>query len=222
MKRTGLDSTTADLLHSAVHDLKGPAARIRLGAQLLGRSGTALDEDARTLLKHVEDSAAAVELVAEGLRNYAEICARPLEREQVDLGQLLAGAVSMLRDQIDRVGAQVTHSCLPVVSADRFLMVWLLQELLSNSIRFRAENPLQVHISGETGGAGGWYVAVADNGSGIEPLMARRAFLPFKKLTARGGVGLGLTICRKIVELHGGDIWIEPHDGGAEFRFFVA
>jgi light-regulated signal transduction histidine kinase (bacteriophytochrome) len=110
---------------------------------------------------------------------------------------------------------------LPVISADRFLMTWLFQELLANSVRFRADSAPRVHISEGTGGPANWYIAVSDNGTGIEPALAGRAFRPFKKLTAQGGAGLGLTICRKIIELHGGEIWIEPACQGADFRFFV-
>ncbi len=107
MQPTGVDPAVAELLHSAVHDLKSPAARLRLLTQLLIRSGAALDEDARMLLKHMEDSAAAVEVVAEGLRNYVEICGRPLEREPLDLGLAVAAAIANLRAEIESTGAQV-------------------------------------------------------------------------------------------------------------------
>src|ERR1700722_11292215 len=121
MQRTGVDPAVAELLHCAVHDLKSPAARLRLLAQLLTRSGAALDDDARGLLQHIEDSAAAVDVVAGGLRNYAEICGRPLQREPLDLGSAVASAIANLRGEIESAGAQITHAVLPVVHADRVL-----------------------------------------------------------------------------------------------------
>jgi signal transduction histidine kinase len=187
----------------------------------LGRHGEALDDDTRSLLKHMEDSAAEISVVAEGLSKYAQLCARPLDRELVDLGVLAAAAIDNLQDEIAHARATVTHSALPSANADRFLMTWLFQELLANAIRFRSGSAPEVHISASTGGPGNWFVAVSDNGPGIEPGLARRVFLPFKKLSRAGGAGLGLTICRNIIEMHGGEIWIEPRDGGAEFRFYV-
>jgi light-regulated signal transduction histidine kinase (bacteriophytochrome) len=160
-------------------------------------------------------------VVAEGLSKYAQLCARPLEREPVDLGLLAAAAIDNLRGEIANAGATVTHSTLPSAHADGFLITWLFQELLANAIRFRSGSAPEVHISAGAGGPANWYVAVSDNGPGIEPGLAQRVFLPFKKLSRAGGAGLGLTICRIIIERHGGGLWIEPRDCGAEFRFFV-
>ena len=221
MQRTGVDPAVAELLHCAVHDLKSPAARLRLLAQLLTRSGAALDDDARGLLQHIEDSAAAVDVVAEGLRNYAEICGRPLQREPLDLGLAVASAIANLRGEIESAGAQITHAVLPVVHADRFLMIWLLQELMANALRSNSCAAPQVHISAVPREPESWVVSVMDNGSGIEAGFAERAFRPFKKLSSNGGAGLGLTICRNIMKMHGGDIWVEPRDGGAEIRFLI-
>ncbi|HEY2019365.1 MAG TPA: ATP-binding protein, partial [Bryobacteraceae bacterium] len=221
MQSNEIDRITADLLHAAVHDLRGPANRLRLLAQLLRREANALDEDSGKLLDHIEDSAAAVSGVAEGLRNYVEICTRPLCREPLDLNRSLASAIASLRAEIESAGGQVTSFTLPEVQADPFLMAWLLQELLTNAIRFRMADPPRVHISSGSGGPGDWFVSVADNGPGIEAGMAERVFRPFKKVSAGPGAGLGLTICRKIVEMHGGQIWLEPREGGADFRFFL-
>jgi signal transduction histidine kinase len=221
MQRTGVDPTVAELLHSAVHNLKSPAARLRLLAQLLIRSGAALDADAQELLKHIEDSAEAVDVVAEGLRNYAEICERPLQREPLDLGMAVAAAVANLRDEIDSAGAQVTHSILPAVHADRFLMTWLFQELLANALHLSCCAPLRIHICATPREPECWVISVTDNGPGIEAGFAERAFRPFKKLSGKGGAGLGLTICRNIMKMHGGDIWAEPRSSGAEIRFLI-
>ncbi|HTS31214.1 MAG TPA: ATP-binding protein [Bryobacteraceae bacterium] len=221
MQRSGLDSTTEQLLYSAVHDLRGPASRIRLSAQLLSRNGAALDDEARTLIRYMQDSAAAVETVAAGLRRYHEVCARPLERVSIELSATVSAAIHALAAEIAASGATVTHSALRTINADPFLMGWLFQELLANAIRFCGQEPPCVHFSRSTGDPGGWYIAVSDNGSGIEAGMEKRIFRPFQKLDGTGGSGIGLTICKRIVELHGGELWTEPRACGAEFRFYV-
>lgn len=221
MHRQEVDEITAEVLHSAVHDLHGPSNRLRLLSQLINRSGNALDEDTRQLLDHIEDSAAAVRAVAEGLRAYAEICTRPLRCESVDLNAAFAGAMANLQAEVRTTGAHITSSPLPRVQADPFLITWLLQELLTNAIRCQTDHPAEVHVSAGRGGPGGWFVSVVDNGPGIEASAAERVFRPFKKRSAKQGAGLGLTICRNIAERHQGRIWVEPHTGGAEFRFYV-
>jgi len=220
MPTTPIDSITADVLHAVIHDLKGPAGRLRMLSELLRRE-TALNEDALRLLGHIQDSAAAVGEVANGLRAYVEVCDRPPVRETVDLNQALASAMANLRAELDSTGAEVTSSILPHVQADSFLMTWLFQELLTNAVRFRAADAPRVTVSAGEGGPGRSYISVLDNGPGIESGQVERAFRPFKKLCGGPGAGLGLTICRKIVEMHGGRIWVEPGLGGADFRFFV-
>ena len=221
MPRTAIDRTTADVLRSAIHDLKGPASRLRLLAQLLSRSCSALDEDARRLVAHIEASAADVGAVTDGLKTYSEICTRPLEPRLLDLNLSVASATANLQSEIAATGAEVCCAALPAVHADPFLMTWLFQELLTNAIRFRSGCPPRVSVSGAPPGPGVRYISVLDNGRGIEPAMAERVFRPFKKLSGGGGAGLGLTICRAIVEQHHGRIWVEPRTGGAEVRFVV-
>jgi signal transduction histidine kinase len=220
MPTTEIDPITVDVLYAAVHDLKGPAGRLRMLAQLLGREAT-LDEDARRLLSHIEDSAVAVGVVADGLRTYAEICGRRPNREPVDLNQALSTAMSNSRAEMESAGMEVAPSALPRVDADLFMMTWLFQELLANALRFRAPQAPQVCISSGESAPGRWFVSVRDNGPGIEADLADRVFKPFKKLAGGSGAGLGLTICRKIVEMHEGRIWVEPCTGGADLRFFV-
>ncbi len=221
MPSTEIDSITAQLLRAAVHDLAGPANRVRLTAQLLARTCTALDADATKLLGYLEESAAALNVTTGGIRRYAEICGRERIRQVVDLNSSLASATGGLRAEMESAGAEVTSICLPVVCADPVQMSCLFQELLTNALRFRSGTAPQIHVSTGADGPASWYVSVADNGPGIEPEMTERVFLPFKKIAAGPGAGLGLTICRKIVELHDGRLWLEPREGGAEFRFYL-
>ena len=215
MNTSEIDPITADVLHAAVHDLKGPAGRLRMLAQLLARESV-LDENGRGLLGHIQDSAAAVGDVAEGIRLYTEICARPLRREALDLNQALATALAKRRAEAESAGVEIVTTELPQVQADPFLMTWLFQELLANAIRFRTAQAPRISIS-----SGDGFISVHDNGPGIEPDLTERVFKPFKKLSAGPGAGLGLTICRKIVEMHEGRMWVEPSTCGVDIRFFV-
>lgn len=210
------DPTTAAVIQAAVHELRGPASRLRLLVQLLGRSLPELDEDSRALFKHVEDSAGAVGTVAEALRNYSEILSRPLQCAPVNLNLAVSACVANLQPEMAAAGASVECGELPEIFADPFLMTWLLSELIANAIRFRGSASPSIRVSAE-----GKAVLVADNGPGIAAEFSERVFRPFLKLSSCGGVGLGLTICRKILELHGGRIWVEPRTGGAELRFLV-
>jgi two-component system sensor histidine kinase/response regulator len=214
MQTSEIDHITADVLHAAVHDLKGPAGRLRMLAQLLSRSGAALSDDDRKLLGYVDESAGAVGVVAEGLRTYVEMGTRPLRPEPLDLTLALESAMANLRAEMDSVAAEVTSTALPRIEADAFAITWLFQELLTNAIRFRAGGAPRVHVSACAG-----YISVVDNGPGIDAGMEQRVFRPFKKSSGGGGAGLGLTICRRIVEMHGGRIWVEPHEGGTDVRF---
>jgi signal transduction histidine kinase len=187
-------------------------------AQLLGRNAP-LDEEGRKLLGYMEDSAAAVDSVADGLRKYFEICTRPVTRQAVDLNLALQGAKFGIQGELEKSGAEVTSSGLAVVNADGFLITWVLQELLTNAIRAATDGPVVIHVCSGRDGHGDTYVAVCDNGPGIESSLTEKIFRPFEKISAKPGAGLGLTICRKIVERHGGRMWAEDRAGGAEIRF---
>jgi light-regulated signal transduction histidine kinase (bacteriophytochrome) len=220
MHSTELDSITAELLQAAVHDLKGPAGRLRMLSQLVSRASS-VDEDTRRLLGYIEDSAAAVGIVADGLRTYSEICGRARSLRPVDLAQAAAAAMTNVRAEMEKSGGEIQVSPLPHVEADAFLVTWLFQELLTNAMRFRTGTPPKIAVSCGEDGPAKWFVSVKDNGPGIGADMADRVFRPFKKIVASSGAGLGLTICRKIVEMHGGRIWVEPADSGADLRFFL-
>src|SRR5690349_20041450 len=173
MQTTEIDPVTAELLHAAVHELQGPAARLRLLAQLLARNSPALSDDARKLIGHIEASAAEAGAVADALRKYSEIGTRALQPERLDLNLLLGTATANLRREISSAGAQITSSKLPDVEGDRFLLTWLLEELLANAIRFgrppeQSQESLRVHVSSGAE-AEKWFLSVADNGRGIEP-----------------------------------------------------
>jgi signal transduction histidine kinase len=115
--------------------------------------------------------------------------------------------------EMSGAGATVECGTLPTIDADPFLLAWLLHELLANALRFRGEAPLRIRVFADADA-----ISVSDNGTGIAAEFADRVFRPFKTLGG-GGVGLGLTICRRIAEFHGGAIWVHPSNGGADIRF---
>ena len=190
MNISGLDTITAELINRSIHDLAGPANRIRALAQLLGKQLDECDEDSRKLLGYISDSAADVGIVAEGLKKYLQICTRPLQRQLLDLALPLESAISNLAEEIAVLGGRVTHCPLPVVEGDGYLMSWVFQELITNALHFGARIDSHIHISTGRTGSGDEFVSVADNGPGIESEMAARIFRPFDKL-AGDGAGMG-------------------------------
>ncbi len=148
---------------------------------------------------------------------------------------MLQDVLQGLRLAIEDAGASVTYGELPTVMADRGQLYQLLQNLIANALKFRADAPPHIHVSaawhagGDNAGGPGadenpnWVFAVADNGIGIDPQYADRIFVIFQRLHSRAqysGTGIGLAICKKIVERHGGRIWVESTLGhGATFYF---
>jgi signal transduction histidine kinase len=211
------DPITAEVLRAAIHDLKGPSGRLRVLAELVNRS-QAIDDDTRTLLNHISDSARAMDATIDALRNYSELLARPISRERTDLAIPLSGAISNRAAELKACGAEVAFAGLPFVSGDRLLLTSLFEELLGNAVRFRAAEPPRIRVAALPPAQDGPIISVSDNGRGIQPDLLERVFRPFKKASGDGGAGLGLTICSKIVDLHGGRIWAEARTGGAEIR----
>jgi light-regulated signal transduction histidine kinase (bacteriophytochrome) len=143
------------------------------------------------------------------------------EPELVALSEVVAEAQSALADQLQSLGARVTVGELPTVRGDRAQLVSLLQNLISNALKFHGEQPPRVRIDGRRAGEL-WELSVADNGIGIEADYVERIFMIFQRLHSREayeGTGIGLALARKIVEYHGGEIWLDPdYSGGACFR----
>jgi chemotaxis family two-component system sensor kinase Cph1 len=127
-----------------------------------------------------------------------------------------------LKVAMDESGAVVTHDPLPIVTADEIQIGQLLQNLIGNAIKFRNQEPPLVHVSSKRNGSA-WIFSVRDNGIGIDPQYVGRIFVIFQRLHKREeyqGTGIGLAVCKKIVERHGGRIWVESElDKGATFYF---
>ena len=208
----------------ASHDLQEPLRMIGSYTQLLERRyGDKFDQDAREFMDFIVDGATRMKQLIEDLLAYSRVGTRGKELRPVRAQLLLEKALTNLRGAIEASGAVVTHDTLPEVNVDDTQVVQLLQNLIANAIKFRKEGePPRIHVGAEDAG-GEWRFCVADNGIGIEPQYFERIFLVFQRLHTRDeypGTGIGLAICKKVVDRHGGRIWVESAPGqGSKFYF---
>ena len=168
-------------------------------------------------------TALRVQQLVSDLLHYARVSrGADTGRQRVDCDQLVEWATVDLHEAIAAAGATVTHAPLPTVTGMRTEIEQLFTNLVGNAVKFRGEEPVRVHVSAARDGPM-WRFSVADNGIGIDPAQAERIFDVFRRLHKPGsypGTGIGLAICKKVVEHHGGRIWVESQPGtGATFRF---
>jgi PAS domain S-box-containing protein len=209
----------------ASHDLQEPLRMISSYTQLLERRyGPKFDTDAKEFMAFIVDGAARMKQLIEDLLAYSRVGTRGRELKPVDGESALRKATANLRGAIEAGGASVTHDPLPTIIGDETQMVQLLQNLVGNALKFKAAAPVHVHLRADERD-GAWEFSVRDNGIGIEPQYFDRIFLMFQRLHSKAeypGTGIGLTICKKIVDRHDGRIWVESKPGeGATFRFTI-
>ena len=224
-----LARSNADLeefAYVASHDLSEPLRKIANFCQLLERQyGPQLDDTARQYIGYAVDGAKRMQSLIADLLALSRVGRSTDAFVPVDTGAALTQALAHLEDSIEGSGAGVGHSDLPTVNGDPALIVALFENLISNALKYRsAAPPLIVVTAVRDIGAAVWTFTVQDNGIGIEPQYAERIFAIFQRLHLREeyeGTGIGLALCRKIVEFHGGRIWLETQGGGhgATLRF---
>ncbi len=207
------------------HDLQSPLRVIStFSERLRQRYRDSLDETANKYISLIFDSTQFMRELIRDLHHYSRV-ARGKPFEPVDCNNALNKALSYLNSKIRQSGAIITADELPVISADLSQLIQVFQNLVDNSIIYRnKDKPLRVHISAERKDDN-WMFRVADNGIGIDPKDFKRIFEIFQRLHTREeypGTGIGLAICKKIVERHGGTIWVESTPGkGATFFFML-
>lgn len=193
--------------------------------QLLGRRYKGkLDEDADEFIQFAVDGATRMQALINDLLAFSRVGTRGGERGPTDCNTLVERAVGDLAPAILESGGTVNRGNLPTVLADASQLQQLFQNLLGNALKFRAPGrPPVVQVGAERQG-NGWLFWVRDNGIGIEPRYAERIFAVFQRLHTQAqfpGTGIGLAICRKIVERHGGRIWVESQPGVDTTFFFT-
>ena len=211
----------------ASHDLQEPLRMVASYTQLLAKRYTGqLDADADEFIAFAVDGADRMQRLIEDLLAYSRVATKGKELVETSSEEALQRALLNLRGSIGESGALVEHDPLPPVMADGTQLAQLFQNLVGNAIKYRATGAPRVHISVGKADGDRWSFAVKDNGIGIDPQYFERIFGMFQRLHGRNefaGTGIGLAICKKIVERHGGSITVESEPGeGSTFRFDLA
>ncbi len=207
------------------HDLSAPLLTIRNFAALLEEECAGeFSGDVREHLRWIVSGAARMDAMISDLLQYVRLEHQEMTFNAVDSQKALADALANLHSTIQEAGADVTHDPLPTVHASKHQLVHVFQNLIGNAIKFHRDVPPRIHISAESGDQQ-WRFSVRDNGIGLDPQDLVKIFDVFRRLHAPDmfpGTGIGLAICKEIVERHGGRIWVESEKGvGSVFYFTI-
>ncbi|HEY3115165.1 MAG TPA: ATP-binding protein [Chloroflexota bacterium] len=223
-----LARSNADLeqfAYVASHDLQEPLRVVASYAQLIGRRYKGqLDENADRFIGHLVDAAARMQQLINDLLAYSRLGTRGAEFQAVDLEEVFEHVTSNLAAAIAETETEVTHDPLPTVNGDAVQLSRVFQNLIANAIKFRRPEAPEIHVGAERAN-GDWQLSVRDNGLGIDPGYFDRIFIIFQRLHGADeypGSGMGLAISKRIVERHGGRIWVEstPAEGSC-FYFTI-
>lgn len=223
-----LGRSNADLqqfAYVASHDLQEPLRMVSSYTQLLAkRYQGRLDADADEFIAYAVDGATRMQKLIQDLLAYSRVSTGSQSFEPTPMGAVLSYAMDNLLSAIKESQAVITHDPLSTVRGDAKQLAQVFQNLLSNAIKFHGDQPPRIHISAQRK-QNAWLFSVRDEGIGIDPQFAGRIFVIFQRLHTRAeypGTGIGLAICKKIVERHGGRMWVESEAGkGATFWFSI-
>jgi PAS domain S-box-containing protein len=223
-----LERSNADLqqfAYAASHDLSEPLRMVSSYVQLLAKRYVGkLDDDADEFIHYAVDGVVRMQALIDGLLMYSRAGTSEYELAPVDCSEVVETTLTMMKTTVEETGAEVVVDPLPTVDGDEPQLSQLFQNLIGNAIKFVEDGIPHVHVSSERQGRE-WVFSVADNGIGIDPAHVERVFAVFQRLHGRGeypGSGIGLAICKRIVERHHGRIWIEARpEGGSIFYFTI-
>jgi PAS domain S-box-containing protein len=218
------NSELEQFAYIASHDLQEPLRMVGSYVQLLERKYKNLfDAKGEEYIAYAVDGAKRMQMLINDLLSYSRVGTQGNEFALTDCAGVAGLAIKNLQKAIQESGATITCDPLPTVMADRMQLLQLFQNLLANAIKFRGEQCPEIHITAKQTD-GFWQFAVKDNGIGIEPRHFERIFLIFQRLNSRRhypGTGMGLAICKKIVDRHGGTIWPVSEPGMGTTFFFT-
>jgi light-regulated signal transduction histidine kinase (bacteriophytochrome) len=207
----------------ASHDLQEPLRMVATYTQLLAeRYQGKLDANADKYIHYAVDGALRMQTLVQDLLAFSRVGRQGHDLKVIEIGAIVKIAMKNLQAAIEESGAKIVCGLLPSVVADGSQLVQVFQNLVGNAIKFRGPEPPVIRVTAEQQGQE-WVLSIADNGIGIAPEHSELVFVIFKCLHARAeysGSGIGLAICKKIIEQHGGRIWVESQPGkGATFKF---
>lgn len=223
-----LERSNAELkkfAYVASHDLQEPLNQVANYVQLLAmRYEDELDIDAKEFINYAVEGVSLMQTLIDDVLAYSKVDTQAIAFQLTEVESALEKALSNLRQRIVETKAAITHDPLPIVMAGSTQLMQLFQNLIANAIKFRSNKPPQIHIGAERL-EDEWLFSVKDNGIGIDPQFSDRIFVIFQRLHTRDeyqGTGMGLAICKKIIECHRGRIWVESQLGeGATFYFTI-
>jgi len=210
--------------HVVAHDLKNPLLGVeayvyRFKKHYKGK----LDADAEKYIDYILDGISRMRGLIEDLLEYAKLEKKVKEFGSSNCNDTLKRALANLRVAIEESGALVTHDKLPNIKIDETQLIQLFQNLIGNAIKYRREEPIRIHVSAE-GKKSEWLFSVSDNGIGIDPQNTESIFEIFQRSKGDSdhpGTGIGLAICKRVIELHKGRIWVESELGKGSIFFFT-
>jgi PAS domain S-box-containing protein len=212
--------------YAASHDLQEPLRTMTTYAQLLARRyQEALDDHARTFITNIVDGSRRMQMLVSDLLAFSQAQGTQLVLRSSDMTQVLSAALANLRSSIEATRAAITHDALPMMTVDAARMSQVFQNFVGNAIKYRKPDECpRIHVSARRERSDCWVFSVQDNGLGFDNAYSDQIFGMFKRLHGSeiAGTGIGLAICKKIIESHGGKIWAASTPGvGSTFSFML-